>query len=502
MNSADILLSKIQQQIKNTDLSGRFSVRGEIIKLMDGVALVAGLNEARFNEIVQFSNGIQGLVMDLSRDNVGVLILGNMAQLEIGDSVESTGEVMSIPLGEMYLGRVVDGFGQVIDGGAKFDGKYEMGVIEYPAPGVMDRKPVNRPLETGIKAIDTMIPIGRGQRELIIGDRQTGKTSIILDTFLHQKNTDVICIYVAIGQKNAKVKQISETLKEYGINEKCIIVNASSSEPAVMQYLAPYVGCRIGEYFRDRGQDVLIAYDDLSKHAIAYREISLLLHRPPAREAYPGDIFYLHSRLLERAGQLNETLGGGSLTAFPVVETLEGDISAYIPTNIISITDGQIFLDMDLFTSGVKPAIDVGLSVSRVGGAAQSQLMKRFASKLRVQLANFRELAKFLQFGSDIDADTEQQIHQGQIFTELLKQQKYAPIAVYQQIILLYAGINGYLSDMNLGSISQREKTLLFELETKHKDLISQLKDADTLTPALEKEIKKLIKNTITLDTV
>ena len=490
------LLQKIQDSIKKADLKDTFSKKGEILELRDGVATVVGLDNAMFSEIVEFENKTKGLVLDLSYDKAGVLILGEADTLKQGDKVKTLGVVLSIPVGEEYLGRVVDGIGNPIDGGADISSK-ERGLVEKIAPGVMTRETVQTPLETWIKAIDTMIPIGRGQRELIIGDRQIGKTTIALDTILNQKGKNLISIYVAIGQKDSKVKQFVETLKEREAMQNAIVVNAPSSEPAVMQYLAPYIGCTLGEYFMSQGKDVLIIYDDLSKHAVAYREISLLLRRPPGREAYPGDIFYLHSRLLERAANLNADHGGGSMTALPIVETQDSDISAYIPTNIISITDGQIFLDAELFNSWNRPAIDVGLSVSRVGGNAQTKLMKKIAGKLRLQLASFRELANFMQFGSDVDEETFLQIEKWKRLTEILKQKNYQPIPFYKQAVLMYAGINDYLNEIPLPSIPLFENTLYLKLDTSHKTLSKLMLKHQDLTPEIEKEIIKLIKETV-----
>lgn len=490
------LLQKIQESIKKADLKTGFSKRGEILELRDGVATVVGLDTAMFSEIVEFDEGTKGLVLDLSADKVWILVLWDAGNLKQGDSVKTLGIVLSIPVGEAYLGRVVDGLGNPIDGEEEITST-ERWLVEKIAPGVMTRETVNIPLETGIKAIDAMIPIGRGQRELIIGDRQIGKTTLALDTILNQKGNEMISIYVAIGQKDAKVKQFVETLKEREVMHHTIVVNAPSSSPAVSQYLAPYVACTLGEYFMQQGKDVLIIYDDLSKHAVAYREISLLLRRPPGREAYPWDIFYLHSRLLERAAKLNADYGGGSMTALPIVETLDSDISAYIPTNIISITDGQIFLETELFNSGQKPAIDVGLSVSRVGGNAQTKLMKKVAGKLRIQLANFRELANFMQFGSDLDEATAQQIEKGKRLTEILKQKNSNPIPTYKQAVLLYAGINDYLNKIPLEQIGDFEETLYMKLDKTHKNLAKALQTKQDLTEEIETEMIKLIKEVV-----
>ena len=496
MTKVNALLQQIQESIKNTDLKDTFSKKGEILELKDGVATVIGLDEAMFSEIVEFENKMKGLILDLSYDKVGVLVLGDAKNLKQGDKVKTLGMVLSIPVGEAYLGRVVDGIANPIDGGGEIT-TTERGLVEKIAPGVMTRETVNIPLETWIKAIDAMTPIGRGQRELIIWDRQTGKTTIALDTILSQKDNEVISIYVAIGQKDAKVKNFVETLKERDAMKHTIVVNASSSAPAVIQYLAPYVGCTLGEYFMNQGKDVVIIYDDLSKHAVAYREISLLLRRPPGREAYPGDIFYLHSRLLERAAKLNDNYGGGSMTALPIVETLDSDISAYVPTNIISITDGQIFLETELFNGGIKPAVDVGLSVSRVGGNAQTKIMKKVAGKLRIQLATFRELASFMQFWSDLDEETYMQIEKGKRLTEMLKQKNNTPIPFHKQVVLIYAGVNDYLNPIPVDKIAEFEKNLYLKLDTTHKQISDQIQKTQELDKGTEKAIKKLIKEVI-----
>ena len=495
---ASPLLEKITKKIEKADLSGGFSKAGTIIELRDGIAMIQWLADIAFNEIVEFPKNILGVVLDLSAKTTGVLILGDASQLALGDRVIPTGKVLSIPVGEAYIGRVVDGFAKPIDG------KWEIvasnrGLVEALAPKVMDRQEVTQPVKTGIVALDSMIPIGHGQRELIIGDRQTGKTTLALDILINQakEQEDVIGIYVNIGQKNASAKHLVQTLKEHHAMDQTIVVNAAASDSAAMQYLAPYVGCTLAEYFMHQGKKVIIVYDDLTKHAIAYREISLLLHRPPSREAYPGDIFYLHSRLLERAAQLNKQLGGGAITALPIVETLEGDISAYIPTNIISITDGQIYLNEDLFHEGTRPAIDVGLSVSRVGSTAQTALMKKVTGKLRIQLASFRELASFLQFGSEVNEETAIKIKKGQILTELFKQSQHDLLSPSQEIVLLYAWINDYLIDFPLSDIPAIKQSLFLKLEQQYSDLKISLEQDEIFNTELEKQIIKLIKEVL-----
>lgn len=451
MSLAQELLKKIEQQINSTDLQDSFSKKGQILEIRDGVATVTGLSSVMFSEIVEFENRTKGLVLDMLEDTVGVLILGEYGSLEQGQIVKGTGKVFSVGVGEEYLGRVLNGIGNPIDGKGDIHSKCSY-AVEKVAPGVMAREAVNQPLQTGIKAIDTMVPIGRGQRELIIGDRQTGKTTVAVDTILNQKGADVYCIYVAIGQKESKVRRLVETLQEKGAMDYTVVVSAPANTPSVMQYIAPYVGCALGEYFMNTGKDALIIYDDLSKHAVAYREVSLLLRRPPGREAYPGDVFYLHSKLLERAARVNadyvaEVSGGkitgktGSLTALPIIETQAGDISAYIPTNVISITDGQIFLETDLFNAGIRPAVNTGLSVSRVGGSAQTKIMKKVSGTLKLELANARELAAFAQFASDLDASTVAKIERGKRLTEMLKQGTNEPRSFVKQSILVYAGI-------------------------------------------------------------
>ncbi len=496
MNNVHDILSKIEQQIDATQLEEHFSKQWEILEIKDWVALVSGLESVMFSEIVTFENGSKGLVLDLLPEYVWVLILGKWEGLKNRQLVKSTGQVFSINVGHEYLGRVVDSLGMPIDGKWDITTKTIL-AIEKVAPGVITRKSVDVPLETGIKAIDTMVPIGRGQRELIIGDRQTGKTTVAIDTILNQKGKDVYCVYVAIGQKESKTRRIVELLQEKWALEYTIIVSSSANNPAILQYIAPYVGCTLGEFFMSEGKDVLVVYDDLSKHAVAYRELSLLLKRPPGREAFPGDVFYLHSRLLERAARLNSDFGGGSLTALPIVETMDSDVSAYIPTNVISITDGQIFLETELFNSGIKPAINVGLSVSRVGWSAQTKIMKKIAGTLRLELATFRELASFAQFASDLDISTQNKIEKGKRLVEILKQANNSPIPFYKQVIIVYAGINGYLDTIDIKVIAKLEKNIYAKMASSYKELADQIKEEQTLRPEIEEWIKSLITEAI-----
>jgi F-type H+-transporting ATPase subunit alpha len=490
---ADEIAKILREQIKDFQSGVVVSEVGVVISVGDGIARVHGLDKVMAGELLDFPHDVKGIALNLEEDNVGAVLFGEYTKIGEGDRVERTKRIMSVPVGPPLVGRVVNALGEPIDSRGPIVTS-EFAPIERIAPGVVDRQPVKEPLQTGLKAIDAMIPIGRGQRELIIGDRQTGKTAIAIDTIINQKSTDVISIYVAIGQKRSTVAQVVKTLTDYGVMDKTIVVSASASDPATMQYIAPYAGCAMGEYFRDRGQHVLIIYDDLSKHAAAYREISLLLRRPPGREAFPGDVFYLHSRLLERAAKMSPKEGGGSLTALPIIETQAGDISAYIPTNVISITDGQIFLEADLFHAGIRPAIHVGNSVSRVGGNAQIKAMKQVAGTLRLELAQFRELAAFAQFGSDLDKATQAQLARGERLTELLKQDQYYPLDVVQQVVLIFAGTQGFTDDLQVSEIRKFEKDLYNFLETAKSGLIRKIAAEKTLNDALRTELIAALK--------
>ena len=465
---------------------------GTVITLSDGICRVSGLSDVMAGEMLEFGGGLRGLVMDLEKDNVGVVMLGNYDNVQEGDEVRRTGKIIEVPVGEALIGRVVDALGRPVDGKGIIHAT-ESRAIESPAPSVLMRRPVSVPMQTGIKAIDALVPIGRGQRELIIGDRQTGKTAIALDTIINQKGKDLICIYVAIGQKESTVASFVNKLREHGAMDYTIVVCANASEPAPMLYIAPYSGTAMGEYFMYNGKDVLIIYDDLSKQAVAYREISLLLHRPPGREAYPGDVFYLHSRLLERAARLSEEAGGGSMTALPIIETQAGDISAYIPTNVISITDGQIFLETDLFNSGVRPAINVGLSVSRVGGSAQLGAMKQVAGRLRMDLAQYRELAAFSQFGSDLDKATRDTLHRGDRMTELLKQGQFAPMEAADQVVSIFAASEGYADDVELADIARFEKELLDHVHSSYPEIKDQIMTGKKLSAEQLEKLRSVI---------
>jgi len=493
--SALTLIQKIEQQINEVNLAEAFTEQGTIIDIKDGVATVSGLHNAQYSEIVVFQWGQKGLVLDLMEDYVGVLVLGEYMGLSQWETVKTTGQLFSVGVGDEYIGRVLNALGDPVDGGKELKAQ-QFFPVEKVAPGVITRKSVDQPLQTGIKAVDALVPIGRGQRELIIGDRQTGKTAVAIDTIINQKWEDVICIYVAIGQKESKVVRIVEALKKAGAMEYTIVINAPINTPAVMQYIAPYVGATFGEYIMSKGKDALIIYDDLTKHAAAYREMSLLLRRPPGREAYPGDVFYLHSRLLERACRLNKDYGGGSLTALPIIETQAGDVAAYIPTNVISITDGQIYLESDLFNAGIKPAINVGLSVSRVGWSAQTGIMKKVAGTLKLELAAFRELETFAKFGSDLDKSTQAKLARGQRLVEMLKQKENSPLPFYKQAVLLYAGIKWYLDGLELNQISTFEAMLYDKLGTTHKGLVEQILKEKKLTEAIEQQMKTLIEET------
>ncbi len=462
---------------------------GRVVAVGDGIAKVNGLEKAMSGELLDFPGEVSGMVLNLEEDCVGVALLGEDYLIKEGDEVRRTGRIIEVPIGKELIGRVVDPLGQPLDGKGAIDAK-EFRRIELKAPGIVARKSVDEPLQTGLKAIDSMVPIGRGQRELIIGDRQTGKTAVALDTIINQKETGVYCIYVAIGQKKSTVAQIVERLKKTGAMEYTVVVAATASDSAPLQFIAPYSGASMGEYFRDNGMHALIVYDDLSKHAVAYRQLSLLLRRPPGREAYPGDVFYLHSRLLERAAKLSDALGGGSLTALPIIETQAGDVSAYIPTNVISITDGQIYLEADLFYSGVRPAINVGLSVSRVGGKAQVKAMKQVAGSLRLDLAQYREMAAFAQFGSDLDKATQAQLARGGRLVEILKQRQYSPQPVERQVVTIFAAINGYLDDFPVSEIQRYEKEMLNMLENRHPAILSDLKEKKVLDTDLKARLK------------
>jgi len=485
----DEITKLIRDQIKNYENKLETSQTGTVILVGDGIAKVSGLDRCMSGELVEFPNGSYGMAQNLEEDVVSIVILGTDQGIKEGNTVKRTGKVVSVPVGKNLIGRVVNALGEPIDGKGPFEAEAYR-PIEMPAPGIIDRKHVSVPLQTGIKAIDSMIPIGRGQRELIIGDRQTGKTTIATDTILNQKGKNVICIYVAIGQKRSTVAQVVENLTAGGAMDYTIVVSATASELAPMQYIAPYTGCSMGEHFMHQGKDVLVIYDDLSKHAVAYRAISLLIRRPPGREAYPGDVFYLHSRLLERAAQLSDSLGGGSLTALPIIETQAGDVSAYIPTNVISITDGQIFLESELFNSGVMPAVNPGISVSRVGGDAQIKAMKKVAGSLKLLYSQYRELQSFAQFGSDLDADTKARLALGERIVAVLKQKNNAPVEVAHQVCSLYAVIGGYLNELDVAQVPEFEKALRTFMDEKHFDVLQAIRESGKLEPETEQKLK------------
>ena len=485
----DEITKIIREQIKNYEAKLETSEVGVVILVGDGIAKASGLDACMAGELVEFPNGSFGMAQNLEEDTISIVILGTDNGIKEGDTVKRTGRVVSVPVGQALIGRVVNALGEPIDGKGPVDTADYL-PIERPAPGIIDREPVNQPLQTGIKAIDSMIPIGKGQRELIIGDRQTGKTTIATDTILNQKGKDVICIYVAIGQKRSTVAQIVEDLTAGGAMDYTIVVSATASELAPMQYIAPYTGCTMGEYFMEQGKDVLVIYDDLSKHAVAYRAISLLIRRPPGREAYPGDVFYLHSRLLERAAHLSEAHGGGSLTALPIIETQAGDVSAYIPTNVISITDGQIFLETELFNAGILPAVNPGISVSRVGGAAQIKAMKKVAGSLKLLYSQYRELQSFAQFGSDLDADTKARLALGDRIVEVLKQKNKAPVQVAQQVCIIYAVTNDYLKEIPVQRVAEFEQRLQKHLEDRHPEVLSAIANTGKLELETEEELK------------
>jgi F-type H+/Na+-transporting ATPase subunit alpha len=487
----------LKREIQNFGAEAQVSEVGQVLSVGDGIARVYGLDNVQAGEMVEFPGGIRGMALNLESDNVGVVIFGNDSTIKEGDTVKRTGAIVEVPVGKGLLGRVLDPLGNPIDGKGALTNVAERRRVDVKAPGIIPRKSVNEPMQTGIKAIDSLIPIGRGQRELIIGDRQTGKTAVAVDAIINQKFTNtgddknkLFCIYVAIGQKRSTVAQIVKTLEDAGAMEYTIVVAATASEPAPLQYLAPFGGCAMGEWFRDNGMHALIIYDDLSKQAVAYRQMSLLLRRPPGREAYPGDVFYLHSRLLERAAKLNDANGGGSLTALPVIETQANDISAYIPTNVISITDGQIFLEADLFFQGVRPAVNVGVSVSRVGSSAQVKAMKQVAGSIKLELAQYREMAAFAQFGSDLDASTQRLLNRGARLTELLKQPQFSPMPIEEEVVAIYAGVKGYLDKLAVSDVRRFETELLRSLRGKNKDILDAIRTQKALSPELEAKLK------------
>ena len=490
----------LKKKVKEFGKEAEVSEIGQVLSVGDGIARIYGLDNVEAGEMVEFPGNIKGMALNLEEDNVGVVIFGDDSSIKEGDTVKRTGSIVEVPVGKGLLGRVVDSLGNPIDGKGPIESS-EMRRVDVKAPGIIPRQSVNEPMQTGLKAIDSLIPIGRGQRELIIGDRQTGKTAVAVDTILNQKevnasgdeNEKLYCIYVAIGQKRSSVAQIVKTLEENGALEYSIVVAATASEPAPLQFLAPFTGCAMGEFFRDNSMHALVVYDDLSKQAVAYRQMSLLLRRPPGREAYPGDVFYLHSRLLERAAKLNDDNGGGSLTALPIIETQANDVSAYIPTNVISITDGQIFLETDLFFQGIRPAVNVGLSVSRVGSAAQTKAMKKVAGSIKGELAQYREMAAFSQFGSDLDASTQKLLARGERLTELLKQGQFSPLATEEQVVLLYAGVNGYMDTIEVNQISDFENQLMDSIKKDYSNILDDIKSSNTLSDENEELLKKAL---------
>ena len=496
--------SVIKDQIANFETKADVAEVGTVLSVGDGIARVYGLDQVQAGEMVEFPGGIKGMALNLEMDNVGVSIFGDDTGIKEGDTVKRTGEIVDVPVGKELLGRVVDGLGNPIDGKGPIQSS-EKRRIELKAPGIIPRQSVSEPMQTGIKALDALVPVGRGQRELIIGDRQTGKTAVAIDTILNQKSVNqsdnekekLYCIYVAIGQKRSTVAQIVKTLEDNGAMEYTIVVSATASEPAPLQFLSAYTGCTMGEYFRDNGMHALIVYDDLSKQAVAYRQMSLLLRRPPGREAYPGDVFYIHSRLLERAAKMSDEHGGGSLTALPIIETQAGDLSAYIPTNVISITDGQIFLETNLFFAGIRPAINVGLSVSRVGSAAQTKAMKKIAGPVKLELAQYREMAAFAQFASDLDASTKQLLDRGARLVEILKQGQYSPLTVSEQVVSIYAGVRGYLDKVAVGDVVKFEAEVLNEIRTKHSDLLDAIANEKELSKENDDKLKSILDDLV-----
>ncbi|MFX4219626.1 MAG: F0F1 ATP synthase subunit alpha [Thalassobaculum sp.] len=496
--------SILKDQIANFGAEAEVAEVGQVLSVGDGIARVYGLDQVQAGEMVEFPNGVRGMALNLESDNVGIVIFGDDRDIKEGDTVKRTGAIVDVPVGKGLLGRVVDGLGNPIDGKGPLE-NVERKRVEVKAPGIMPRKSVHEPMQTGLKAIDSLIPVGRGQRELIIGDRQTGKTAIAIDTFINQKTVNdaagddeskkLFCVYVAIGQKRSTVAQIVKTLEDYGAMEYSIVVAATASEPAPLQFLAPYAGCAMGEFFRDNGMHAVIVYDDLSKQAVAYRQMSLLLRRPPGREAYPGDVFYLHSRLLERAAKLNDDNGAGSLTALPVIETQAGDVSAYIPTNVISITDGQIFLETDLFYRGIRPAVNVGLSVSRVGSAAQIKAMKQVAGSIKLELAQYREMAAFAQFASDLDASTQRLLARGSRLTELLKQAQFSPMPVEEQVVSIFAGVKGFLDKIEISEIGRFEQSLLSEIKSKEPGILETIRTEKALSDDTSAKLSSFLEN-------
>jgi F-type H+/Na+-transporting ATPase subunit alpha len=492
----------LKEQIKNFGEKAEVSEIGKVLSVGDGIARVFGLDNVQAGEMVEFDDGSKGMALNLESDNVGVVIFGDDRKIKEGDTVKRTNSIVDVPVGKELLGRVVDGLGDPIDGKGNLSEKVNRKRVEVKAPGIIPRQSVNEPMQTGLKSIDTLIPIGRGQRELIIGDRQTGKTAVAIDTIINQKEINnsndekkkLYCVYVAIGQKRSTVAQITKTLEEAGAMKYTTVVAATASDSAPLQFLAPYTGCTIGEYFRDNGMHALIIYDDLSKQAVAYRQMSLLLRRPPGREAYPGDVFYLHSRLLERAAKLSDANGGGSLTALPIIETQAGDVSAYIPTNVISITDGQIFLETELFNQGIRPAVNVGLSVSRVGSAAQTKAMKKVAGSIKLELAQYREMAAFAQFGSDLDESTQKLLNRGAKLTELLKQDQYSPLTVGEQVVSVYAGVKGYLDDIELNKIKSFEKDIIDKIKSDKPEILESIQSSGKLEESIEKDLIQIIE--------
>tara|TARA_B100000424_G_scaffold271496_1_gene274493 strand:+ start:3798 stop:5330 length:1533 start_codon:yes stop_codon:yes gene_type:complete len=493
----------LKEQIKKVGDKAEVSEVGQVLSVGDGIARIYGLDNVQAGEMVEFSDGSKGMALNLEADNVGVVIFGDDRAIKEGDTVKRTGAIVDVPVGKELLGRVVDALGNPIDGKGSLDKSLKRNRVEVKAPGIIPRKSVSEPMQTGLKAIDSLIPVGRGQRELIIGDRQTGKTAVAIDTIINQKKINesddetkkLYCIYVAVGQKRSTVAQIVKTLEDAGAMEYTTIVSATASDSAPLQFLAPYTGCTMGEFFRDNGMHALIIYDDLSKQAVAYRQMSLLLRRPPGREAYPGDVFYLHSRLLERAAKLNDENGGGSLTALPIIETQAGDVSAYIPTNVISITDGQIFLGTEIFNQGIRPAINVGLSVSRVGSAAQTKAMKKVAGSIKLELAQYREMAAFAQFGSDLDASTQQLLNRGSKLTELLKQKQYSPMTVEEQVISIFCGVKGFLDDIELKDIAEFESKILDKCRNEKSEILESIRGSGNLDEENEKKLSELITN-------